>query len=278
MFSRMLNRFRQCINNIPSSFYSVEQCCIGNPYFYRPIFQTLSTSFMRKPDISSSIPRLFSRSSPTTIGRTVMAIIINTFKGCPWRAPTHVTQELRKIIFPFRCYSNTSSPIPRIGYGLRIQTSLFHISPCTVFRRILSILCFSMRSMILTNHLSCLASTALRISSTQSLTPQDAFCSTDTLTQPIDPTFWYACPRQDHPKSKSASDQIVDDFLCAATATQRLSMTQHRGLNDTLCPATATTQHIRITIARRIRRENSPIAKCLSGKIWSGLWHEIPPI
>lgn len=276
MFSRILQWFLQCIMNTPSSLYSSKQCCIGHAYFNRPILQTLCTSFIGEPDISPSISRLFGTGSPSAICKTIRPVIVNTFKRCSWRAPSHIMQELRKALYPFWGNGNASSSVIPIAIKVRIQTSLFHVCPDAIFLRTLSMFCFSMFIRAFVKTYSSFTSTIFRCAMSQCRSSHSTDYSTRTLAYPIDARFYRTRLRQYFPSSKSLVSQIHDWFLLSTSTTLRFPTAKHRCLNNTFRPTTTAAEHIPIAMSRRIRRDNGPISECLTSKIRSGSWHNKP--
>ena len=94
----------------------------------------------------SLVTGLFTMSSPSTILRSVRAIIVNSINTVLWRRPlSHICNKLTKIMEPCITYRDTPRSIVQITAFLGIIASAFHAPPDLVFWCPASPSCCSMR-------------------------------------------------------------------------------------------------------------------------------------
>lgn len=137
----------------------------------------------------AAIPTLFGIGGPSTVGRLVVAVIVDAIQRAPGWARPHVSQERLKTIDPFIADADASSSPSRVVIVRRIQTAGFHGRPARVLARALAVYRRSMRQAESTFvHGRCTttpkASTALGVARRESPRRDSARRSAVTAAQP----------------------------------------------------------------------------------------------
>lgn len=118
---------------VPSAPIPSIYCISGHTKAACPLCQSQSFPIVLKYYIIASIVVLFLTNLPPTIIRTIWSIIVLASKRVfnRWSWP-HAGKKVFKR-FPLFTIGNAPSTIKSVVFDIRIVTTVFHISPCTIF-------------------------------------------------------------------------------------------------------------------------------------------------
>ena len=186
----------------PSTFNSVPKQRSWHVVFFRPSEQALRSSVCCKEMISPSIPGLFGSSSPSTIFRRIVSVVVDSFERMLWcRWLAHITKKSLERFSPLPAYADTSSAVPKITWNLFSFTTSNHGKPCSIaFRILLSVLEVSRNT------------AAIFFPKLQQATKDDAVISAITKARPCgSPLFDDPHESNDGKFSESLVLQILDE-------------------------------------------------------------------
>ncbi len=135
MIALSLLRRRQGAFFGPAAVQSALQGAFRQAQFSFPCRKALSLPVVREISHPSTIVRLLKRCRPSTVARSVIAVVVQSVKRQAWRARSHVSKKGGEVIAPFVAHRNAASAVVLRVLSICIEAAPFGFAPRVVFTR-----------------------------------------------------------------------------------------------------------------------------------------------